>query len=693
MDAVALQTMLVSAACLLPFVVACVLGWGLWISAPGRRSAGVVSSIVLLISFATLVFAAWLSLSGGDRAPRAAISVATFGDKTFGLGLAIDSLSLLMAVTVTFVASCVSIYATGYLATDAEELVDDTEVGSRPGRYSWFFCCLLGFAGCMLALVFSDNLFQTFVFWELVGACSYFLIGFYRERPAAGPAASKAFVMNRVGDLGFFVGIMIFWTQLGTLSFEQIRDVVADIPVSGGGSPAWLVTASLCVFAGCIGKSAQFPLQTWLPDAMAGPTPVSALVHSATMVAAGVYLVARMTPVFPAEALLVIAYCGMLTAFIGAAFALAADDIKKILAYSSISQLGYMMLALGLGGWTAGVLHLLTHACFKSLLFLVAGSVIHQCHHEQSLRQLGGLRSRMPITAFLGAIGVTAICGLAFGGFYSKDAILAHAMAFAKLNPMHVVLFILPVITAGMTALYMGRFYFGIFWGRPRSVAAEHGKESPAVMCVAMSLIAFATVFATAGGEQGWLMPAVQAASEDFHSAIAPEHLAAVYSEPTFVDQYAVHAAAGFLAYLVAIGGLVAAWFVVVKRPLTETGWLDWTPRLGRFVRAGGYFDDVYSASVVDPAIKTGRGLAQYDKNGLDACLHGVARMAVRVARAEESFDRTFIDGLVNLVGRLTDSSGTTMARIQTGSLRHYVLMLVAGLLSAFAVLFTFLPA
>ena len=474
-------------------------------------------------------------------------TLGTFGELTVSLDYYIDSLTLTMFVMVTFIATCIHLFAMGYMGDELTEDYEDhfvhTSKGGhfhRPGRFYRFFSFMSLFCFAMLGLVIAGNIFQVFIFWELVGICSFLLIGFYTERKTATNAANKAFIMNRVGDFGFLIGLMVIWTSFGTFNFaDSATDDGASRPglfsmASRNEAGVWdteeltgtsgsttlvylqdgnghrlvdpdtnqprsipyslLVVAGLGVFAGCIGKSAQFPLQTWLPDAMEGPTPVSALVHSATMVAAGVYLTGRFYPMFAPEVLLTIAYVGCITLFIGATIAVVATDIKKVLAYSTISQLGYMMLGLGVFGWAAGLFHLITHAFFKSLMFLASGSVIHGCHHEQEMPKMGGLLKKMPITGFTMLVGVIAISGLAipgliaFSGYHSKDAIVATALAFTKQNPGHYLLFILPLVTAGITSFYMFRLWFYTFLGKPRDEHVhDHAHESPWVMTIPVS--------------------------------------------------------------------------------------------------------------------------------------------------------------------------------------------------------------
>ncbi|MCH7725788.1 MAG: NADH-quinone oxidoreductase subunit L, partial [Planctomycetes bacterium] len=444
-----------------------------------------------------------------------------FGDLRLTIGYYIDSLTVVMFCMVTLIATCIHFYAMGYMAEELDTEVTDHEVtlkdGSplkRPGRFPRFFQYMSLFCFSMLGLVLAGNIAMTFVFWELVGICSYFLIGFYVERKSASNAANKAFIVNRIGDFGMIIGLMALWAGMGTFAFgdydyvdekgetqhvtgmfSQVRPAENDHQLQAPdgmvqeaksdevaaeyrshvalansdrdegsltseeilintksevqsktrqwreeGAGYWLlIVAGVGIFCGCMGKSAQFPLHTWLPDAMEGPTPVSALVHSATMVAAGVYLVGRFYPVFPVEVLLIIAIVGTITLFIGASIAIAATDIKRVLAYSTISQLGYMMLALGVGGWVAGMMHLITHAFFKSLLFMCSGSVIHAVHTNE-LPQMGGLFKKMPVTANTMLVGCFAITGasipflVGLSGYYSKDAILEQANSFMQTN-------------------------------------------------------------------------------------------------------------------------------------------------------------------------------------------------------------------------------------------------------------------
>ena len=526
-----------------------------------------------------------------------------FGSLRLSISYYIDALTVCMFCMVTFIATLIHIYAIGYMheelhdVTDHEVTMTNGEHLHRPGRYPRFFQYLSLFCFSMLGLVIAGNIAMVFVFWELVGVCSYFLIGFYVERKSASNAANKAFIVNRVGDFGMILGLLALWTGLGTFSFgdydyvdpdgethaqvgifTQVREAQALVHGEGHGenrrmaapdgmvrlsakdeiaslvhdhqglfadddeaiaatdseatfrTADWrkngygyglLVLAGVGIFCGCVGKSAQFPLHVWLPDAMEGPTPVSALVHSATMVAAGVYLVGRFYPVFTPEVLLVIAVTGVITLFMAATIAITATDIKRVLAYSTVSQLGYMMMALGVGGWLAGMMHLITHAFFKSLLFMGSGSVIHAVHSNE-MTEMGGLRKKMPVTAYTMLVGCLAIAGagipfimtlfnenlkgLGFSGFYSKDAILEQAYSFMQANESAFagMFFLAAAGGAAITAFYMFRMWYLTFAGEPRNQERyAHAHESPPTMYVPLIILAVMAVGVAWSPRQG----------------------------------------------------------------------------------------------------------------------------------------------------------------------------------------------
>ncbi|MEY2724573.1 MAG: NADH-quinone oxidoreductase subunit [Planctomycetota bacterium] len=674
--------------------------------------------------------------------------LATFGGLQLSLDYYIDSLTLVMFTMVTFIATCIHLFAIGYMSEElTEEYVDhhahlrNGHHVHRPGRFYRFFAFLSLFCFSMLGLVLAGNIFQVFIFWELVGICSFLLIGFYTERKSASNAANKAFIMNRVGDFGFLIGLMVVWTYFGTFQFGETLDADGHVVQAGlfqmlprqadgnvtrsaengevvigsattpnpagnrGTIPYFLlVTAGLGVFAGCIGKSAQFPLQTWLPDAMEGPTPVSALVHSATMVAAGVYLVGRFYPMFVHEVLLTIAYVGCITLFVAATIAIVATDIKKVLAYSTISQLGYMMLGLGVFGWGAGLFHLVTHAFFKSLMFLCSGSVIYGCHHEQEMPKMGGLWRKMPITAFTMLVGVIAIAGLAvpglvgysslfaFSGFHSKDAVVATALAFVKANPAHYLLFIVPLITAGITAFYMFRLWFYTFAGTPRDAHVyEHCHETPLIMTGPLLVLSVLAAYCAWGGESGVLFNLITSDQPDWiRHGIAGS--ADSLTLPGHTAVAAVHHQAGFLALIAAFSGTFLAWVLYGSGRVNVDEIRRQLSGVHGFLSNKWHFDDLYDALFMQPTHIVGRFCAWFDKTIFDGILHSVASITVLVSRWDRAFDERVVDGLVNLVGNTTWSVGNSLKNIQTGRLRQYVMFIIAGVVALFAILLSSFP-
>ncbi len=438
---------------------------------PFRAVSMGVSLLSAWVSFAVALWGFW-SQAGSPESVR----WMSVGGLSFQFGLVTDGLAKVMLLVVTGVGALIHLFSTGYMSED-------------PGK-SRFFGCLSLFMFSMSGVVLSDNLAMTFVFWELVGVSSYLLIGFWFEKPSASAAANKAFIVNRIGDFGFMIGILTVWSLLGSLNYTQLQSFANDGRVAA--VPAGLLTvAVLGLFCGAVGKSAQVPLHVWLPDAMEGPTPVSALIHAATMVAAGIYFLCRvfflveLSPV----ALSVIAGIGGLTAIFAALIATQQDDIKRVLAYSTLSQLGYMVLAVGLGSPAAGMFHLTTHAFFKALLFLGAGSLIHAAHHEQNIWKMGGLGKKMPVTFVTFAIGTLALCGCPFlSGFYSKDAILIVAYETNR------TLFWVALGTALLTSFYMTRLFVVSFLGEPRGDGAAHAHESPWAMTLPLVVLALLSI-------------------------------------------------------------------------------------------------------------------------------------------------------------------------------------------------------
>ncbi|MCS6863899.1 MAG: NADH-quinone oxidoreductase subunit L [Gemmata sp.] len=449
--------------------------------------------------------------------------------------------------------------------------------------------------------------------------------------------------------------------------------------------PYWLfVVMGLGIFLGCIGKSAQVPLHTWLPDAMEGPTPVSALIHAATMVAAGVYLVGRSYALLAPEVLLVIAYIGAVTLFMSATIALVQTDIKRVLAYSTCSQLGFMMLALGMGGWVAGLLHLITHAFFKALLFLCSGSVIHSCHHEQDLRPMGGLGRKMPITAFTMLIGVLAICGAPLlSGWYSKDMILSVALAYVWLHPEHLLLFALPAVTAAMTAYYMFRLWFLAFTGQPRDAhVCEQAHESPTVMTLPLVVLALFSV-AVAWGWPVWEVEA-SALAHVLEKAEPASVSVAFYAVK--VKEHEVHRLAGGIALGAAVIGTAVAFHFFYRRSPTLAELTAPGPAWYTFLVRKWYCDEVYDATVVQPTIQLARISAAVDKRDVEE-----AASVETAAIAPPRYDWSTLDGLLSAVGQLMSSLGARLRAVQTGLLRFYVtaLALTATVLLAMLAVLT----
>lgn len=658
--------------------------------------------------------------------------LAHFGSLKLSIDYYIDSLTLTMFTMVTLIASLIHIFAIGYMGDELTENYEDHQVHThhghlhRPGRFYRFFAFLSLFSFSMLGLVLAGNVFMVFVFWELVGVCSYFLIGFYIERKSASTAANKAFIMNRVGDFGFLIGLMILWTHFGTFQFrghdadspglfEMLRGNDGQISVDIDDAdqnvvvlkkadngplltkdgehvkvPYWLlIAAGLGIFAGCIGKSAQFPLQTWLPDAMEGPTPVSALVHSATMVAAGVYLAGRFYPMFTPEVLLTIAYVGCITLFLAATIAVVATDIKRVLAYSTISQLGYMMLGIGVGGWAAGLFHLITHAFFKSLMFLASGSVIYGCHHVQEMPQMGGLRKKMPITAYTMLVGVIAICGLAipgtpiaFSGYHSKDAIVATAMTFANQNPVHILLFVVPLVGAGITAFYMFRLWFYTFAGAPRDHHVyEHAHESPAVMWLPLVVLSVFAAGCAIGGEGGFLFKMLLGSEP---TGVAAGYAASEVSSLSLPGHSAIHekhAAAGQLALIVAALGTFTAYVFYGAGWLKPADVARQFRGVHTFLREKWWFDELYDIAFARPVHIVASWCTAIDRCVFDGFLHWLARSMVNISTWDRKFDETIVDGLVNLTADVTFATGRSFRGLQTGNLRQYVMFIVVGVI------------
>jgi NADH-quinone oxidoreductase subunit L len=542
----------------------------------------------------------------------------SIGGLQIDFGLKLDALSLMMLLIVTGVGGAIHIYSYGYMDEDKSK--------------ARFFAFMSLFTFSMLGIVLANNFVMMFIFWELVGVSSYLLIGFWFEKPSAGDAAKKAFIVNRLGDFGFLAGILMVWGLLGSLNFSSLQDSIAANPAALG---AMATIAGLLIFCGAVGKSAQFPLHVWLPDAMEGPTPVSALIHAATMVAAGVYMLCRVLFLLEADALHVIAYIGGFTALLAALIAVQQNDIKRIIAYSTLSQLGYMVMAVGLNGPTPAMFHLTTHAFFKALLFLSAGSVIIGMHHEQDIWQMGNLRKKMPITFWTFLIGALALSGVPpFSGFYSKDSILAQC-----LEQKNYLLFGVGVFAAGLTAFYIFRLFFVVFFGKEKSEAVSHAHESPAVITLPLVVLA---VFAAIGGFIGiWNNYASQFIAGNEPFSIAQQVLEPLHKPVPMLMGIGVALAGIFLAF--------SFYKNATSDPLpAKLGGLA-TAMKNKF-----YFDELYEATFV--------------------------RAHDFIAAVADWIDRWILEGaIIGAIRGGTDLTGRALRLAQTGNLQTYAFLFVLG--------------
>ncbi|MBT5927657.1 MAG: NADH-quinone oxidoreductase subunit L [Verrucomicrobia bacterium] len=530
------------------------------------------------------------------------------------LGVKIDSMSALMLLVVTGVGSLIHWYSQGYMKGDRS--------------YSRYFASLSLFTFSMLGIVLASNFMQMFIFWELVGVSSYLLIGFWYERPAAADASKKAFLTNRIGDFGFILGIIMVWAAAGSLNFAELKGIFEANPEVLGATAGF---AGVLLFCGAVGKSAQFPLHVWLPDAMEGPTPVSALIHAATMVAAGVFMLCRIFFMLSPEALQVIAWVGGITALMAAIIALQQNDIKRILAYSTLSQLGYMVMAVGVHAPGAAMFHLTTHAFFKAMLFLGAGSVIHALHHEQDIWKMGGLKDKMPATYKTFLIGTLALCGFPLlSGFFSKDAILAATADFRHHGNM--ALFAIGVLAAVLTTLYMARLVLVAFHGKHRSDVADHSHESPSVMTGPLWILVIPTILA------GFL-PIENAVNQ-----VAGLHHTGGHTEAPLAMAFSV------LALL--IGGSVA-----------------WT---------------LYSKAESDPIANRFHGFSTALKNRLyfDEIFSGLIYITHEaVSKLAQWLDRIILGGfIVKGLSNVIDVFGRGLRLFQTGSIQTYAFLFVVGI-------------
>ncbi len=600
----------------------------------------------------------------------------------------LDPLSGMMLLVVTGIGLLIHIYSTAYMDHEPR------------GAYARFFCYLNLFCFFMLTLVLGSNFLVMFVGWEGVGLCSYLLIGFWYHKQSATDAGKKAFIVNRVGDWGFVLGIFLVFFTFGTIDFHEVAEAASAMPVETSALGFGVVSLiCLFLFIGATGKSAQIPLYIWLPDAMEGPTPVSALIHAATMVTAGVYMVCRNAVLFTHAPMImtVIAVVGALTALVAATIGLVQTDIKKVLAYSTVSQLGYMFLATGVGAFGAAAFHLMTHAFFKALLFLGSGSVIHAMNDEQEMTKMGGLRRHMPVTyltMFVGALAIAGVPGLS--GFFSKDEILAYTFMSSP------ALWGVGAITAAMTAFYMFRLIYMTFHGEYRGPAWEQGDdgghdahgddaghhawhgphESPRAMTVPLMVLAVGAVVAGYVG-----IPAVL--GEPFGIPNAIEH----YLEPSFVAGEAgaeharevphlSHAAElGLMGFsvMLALAGIFLARRNYEQEPEVAEQWATSFAGPHRVLTNKYYVDEFYEATVIAGTMSSARGLFAVDRRVVDGAVNGTGWVTIVSSWVSHVIDKYVVDGIVNLVGNTCREASYSFRRVQTGLIQNYAFATLAG--------------
>ena len=597
--------------------------FGKWL----KNASGWIACIAILISFicSLVVFS---NIRGGEPIDQNLYEWMAGAGESFSIsiGFHVDALTTVMLFVITGIGFLIHLYSVGYMHGDQ--------------GYARYFAYLNLFVFAMLILVLANNYVMMFVGWEGVGLCSYLLIGFWYEKKSASDAGKKAFIVNRIGDFGFLLGMFTLFAAFGTLDFNSIFESAEAGNFTQVFGVSTLVVATLLLFVGAVGKSAQIPLYVWLPDAMEGPTPVSALIHAATMVTAGVYMVARSSILFDlAGTGVVVAWIGVLTAFFAATMALTANDIKRVLAYSTISQLGYMFVGVGVGAYAAGIFHLMTHAFFKGLMFLAAGSVMHAMSNELDMRKMGGLKSKLPITYWTFLIGALAIAGFPFlSGFWSKDEILHAAWGDYK------AIYVIGLITAFLTAFYMFRLIFVTFWGESRvdSHVESHLHESPPVMWIPLVLLAIPSLIV--GAIVGW----------GGHDGLFHKFLANVFQH----GEVAGHDASGnaipfmIISSVVGLAGIGLAYVKYNKGvPATEP-----TNPLHKVLANKYYVDEIYNAVFIQPI----KGVSQY--------------------LLWKIMDIGIIDGIVNLTGFLVRGIGGLIRRLQTGVVHSYIASMVVGI-------------
>jgi NADH-quinone oxidoreductase subunit L len=618
-----------------------------------RRAAAGVAILGQIAALTMSIFAFVPTLhSHGFRAIQN-FTWFTFGDQSLRIGFVLDPLAAAMLLMISLVGLCIFVFSIGYMAEDK--------------NFSRFFAYLSFFSGAMLGVVVANSLLLLFVFWELVGLASYLLIGFWIERPSAAAAAKKAFITTRIGDMAFFLGILWLYHRSGTLLFyDGGRGCLEPVALSAIGSSVTLV--ALLIFCGAMGKSGQFPLHVWLPDAMEGPTPVSALIHAATMVAAGVFLVARVYPIFSVGAingvtpsLTVVVWIGVITGLMAALIAIAQFDIKRILAYSTVSQLGLMMVSLGVGGVAAGIMHLLAHGFFKALLFLGAGSVIHGLHHEQDIRKMGGLRRLMPITFSTYAVGMMALSGVPFffSGGWTKEEILHATSNWPRSHLPHY----LTLIGVILTALYMTRQIIYVFFGNRRA-ASEHAHESPSVMTIPLIMLAVCAVSLSVVLTPAW--PWLESYLTG-HPARFDAHL---LIQPMIIVSLA----------LVGAGVSVGIW---MYRRAGEADPLQHAqPALFRFLENKMWIDEIYDRTVIALSAILARLSDWMDRHVWDGLVQDIGRIGQFFGRVTTSADERVINAGVDESTSGAHGLGRLMSRWHSGQIQTYLGAVALGMLA-----------
>ena len=697
-----------------------------------RRTAGVVACTTMGLALVLSLIAFWqlVSVSPEARAhdvvlgpwiPALALQMrgGAIGTLQVPWGFRLDPLAGLMILVVTGIGTLIHVYSTAYMAEEPR------------GGVARFFCYLNLFCFFMLTLVLGNNFLVMFVGWEGVGLCSYLLIGYWYEKKSASDAGKKAFITNRVGDWGFILGVFLVFYTFGTFDFRQVQNAAATMPIE---SAHFGVLSFICLllFVGATGKSAQIPLYVWLPDAMEGPTPVSALIHAATMVTAGVYMVGRNAVLFSHAPMVMagVAIVGVLTAIMAASIGLVQNDIKRVLAYSTVSQLGYMFTAMGVGAFAAGAFHLMTHAFFKALLFLGSGSVIHAMGGEQDMRKMGGLKKYLPVTYSTMLIGTLAIAGIPpLAGFFSKDEILFQS--FLKNQAVWAI----AVVTALMTAFYMFRLLSMTFFGPYRGPAweAAHGAhevgahgdhddhgggghghgawhgphESPTAMTFPLMALAvgaiiagFVGIPAALGGgnaieqflepsftaQEAHVQPEAGRAADS--TAEASVARAAEHTEESHVSRTTEVGLMGFSVLIAAIG-IGMAYRFYVTNPEIPNRLADQWPGAYRTLLNKYYVDELYNATVVDGTFAAGRDLWAFDRRVVDGVVNGSGWLTIVSAWISGLTDRTVVDGLVNLVGRVCEEGSFWFRRVQTGLVQNYALLMLFGVF-AFVTIYLF---